>query len=141
MHPILQEWHELDTGRKALRSFGFVVGGVFVGIALFMLWRKAWLPGTAVYLLGGVGGMLSLLGGIAPMLLRPVYRVWMLLAVVLGFVMTRVLLTLVFVLAILPIGLLRRLAGADDMRRRPAATYWLPYLSAPPSKERLEKYY
>ena len=40
------------------------------------------------------------------------------LAFVLGFVMTRVLLTLVFYLVVVPIGLLMRLAGKDPLHRR-----------------------
>jgi hypothetical protein len=125
---ILTEWRHLDVSRPALRRFGRSVGLVLAGIGAVVLWRRDWamtpLPGALL----GVGAALVLLGLAAPVLLRPVYRVWMGLAVVLGYVMTRVLLTLVFFLVVTPIGLLRRALGHDTMRRRrdPAAsTYWI----------------
>ncbi|HYE57215.1 MAG TPA: SxtJ family membrane protein [Rhodothermales bacterium] len=129
MREILTEWRHLDVSRAALRRFGRTVGLVFLALGAFVLWRRGWtltpLPGTLL----SVGAVLVGLGLAAPTLLRPVYRVWMLLAFALGFVMTRVLLTVVFFGVVTPIGLLRRALGHDPMRRKrdPAAsTYWLP---------------
>ncbi len=144
MHGLWQEFLHLDTSRKALRNFGLVVGGVLLGIAALVLWRKGWTPNTAVYILGGIGGALVVLGLIVPAVLKPLYRVWMGLALVLGFVMTRVLLTVVFFLLFMPIGLVMRLLGRDPMHRRPdpsAASYWIKRTPDASPKERLEKYY
>lgn len=141
---VLEELATLDTGRKALRSFGLVVGGVLVGIAAVVLWRQGWAPGTAVRVLSGIGGALLLLGLAAPAVLRPLYRVWMGLALVLGFVMTRVLLTLVFVFAVIPTGLLLRLFGKDPLDRRwqpDAPSYWIPKTYMDETPQRLERYY
>lgn len=145
IHVIAEEVRALDTSRRALRSFGVVVGGVFVLIGAFVLWRRGWdltaLPGTLL----GLGGGLLLLGLIAPTLLRLIYRAWMALALVLGFVMTRVLLTLVFALAVTPIGWLRRTFSDSPIRTRPTPdtdSYWIPrepYDSD--EKERLERMY
>lgn len=144
LHTIAEEIRSLDTSPKALRQFGLVVGGVFVGIATVIAWRRGWEVGPLVLGLGGPGVVLVLLGLVAPAALRPVYLVWMGLAVVLGFVMTRVLLTAVFVLMMVPIGLVLRLAGKDLLDRRldPAATsYWKPKVYADTSARRLERYY
>lgn len=129
MREILAEWRALDGSRAALRGFGRTVGLVLLAIGTYVLWRRGWaltvLPATLL----GIGGALVGLGLAAPGVLRPVYRVWMLLAVVMGFVMTRVLLTLVFFGVVTPIGLLRRALGHDPLRRKPdphATTYWLP---------------
>lgn len=54
-----------------------------------------------------------LLGLVYPRALRPVEYVWMKLAMVLNYVMTRVILTLAFFLAITPTGLLVRLFKKD----------------------------
>ena len=142
MHPIWHEIKAIDTSRKALRSFGLVVGGVLLVIAAVIVWRSGWTLGPAGRWVGGIGAALAVLGLILPAVLLPVYRVWMALAVVLGFVMTRVILTLVYFLVLLPIGLVRRMLGNDPMHRHPdptASTYWLPHEDTPP--ERLEKYY
>ncbi len=144
LRAIADEIRALDTGRKALRNFGLVVGGVFVGIAVVVAWRWGWVLTPLGTGLGVVGGALVVFGFVAPGLLRPVYRVWMGLAVVLGFVMTRVLLTVVFVLLIIPIGLVLRLVGKDLLDGQPdpeAASYWKPKTYADASAKRLEKYY
>lgn len=144
LRAIAEEVRGLDTGRKALRRFGLVVGGVFLGIAVVGAWQRGWAPGPVLTVLGGLGSALVVLGLAAPALLRPFFRVWMGLAVVLGFVMTRVLLTAVFALVVVPIGLGLRLFGKDLLHRRldPAApSYWQPKTYSDPSPARLEKYY
>lgn len=142
-HAIAEEIRALDTGRKALRNFGLVVGGVFAGIAAVIAWRSAVL-GPWVLGLGSVGTTLVAFGLAAPRVLRPLFRVWMGLAVVLGFVMTRVLLTVVFVLLLVPIGLVLRLLGKDLLRLkldRSAVSYWLPKEPSAEGAERLTNYY
>ncbi len=144
MHVLREELLALDAGKKALRSFGVVVGAVLLGIAVVVAWRNGWTVTPAAGWLAGLGGALVVLGGLAPRLLRPVYYLWMALALVMGFVMTRVLLTLVFFLLITPIGLVMRLAGKDPMHRRPdpdADSYWIEKDYIDDSAERLEKYY
>ncbi|NBC18871.1 MAG: hypothetical protein GVY18_16335 [Bacteroidetes bacterium] len=138
------ELEALDTGRSALRSFGWLVGAVLLLIGAFVWWRQAWTPGTAVYILGSAGGILVLLGTLAPQWLRTLYIGWMALALLLGFVMTRVLLTLVYVLLVLPIGLLLRGFGKDLLDRSldpDASTYWRPREPIDDDPERLERYY
>jgi len=141
---IAAEIRALDTSRRALRSFGLVVGGVFAGIAAVIAWRNGWALTPWAVVLGGPGLVLMTFGLVAPRVLRPVYKVWMGLAVVLGFVMTRVILTLVFVGLVIPIGLVLRLVGKDLLRLEldPAAdSYWLPKEDADPAAERMTRYY
>jgi hypothetical protein len=54
----------------------------------------------------------------APGLFRPAAVVWLGLAHVLGAVMSRVLLSLVFLLLVVPVGMVQRLAGRDRLRRK-----------------------
>jgi hypothetical protein len=122
---IFAELRRLDTSPRALRKFGLMVGGVFVALALLLWWRqRAWWPWLAV-----PGGMLVIVGAVLPAMLRRVYLAWMGLALVLGTVMSTLLLTLLFFLAVTPIGWLARLRGKDFLRRRiepGSASYWLP---------------
>jgi hypothetical protein len=141
---LIEEIRSTDTSRRALRSFGLVVGSVFLGIALVVFWRAEWsfVPGMQIF--GGLGAALIILGLVWPPLLRPVYRVWMAVAVILGFLMTRVILTMVFFLVVTPIGLLMRAFGRDPLNRRldkNASTYWIPKKYDDRSPRRLEKYY
>jgi fatty acid desaturase len=141
---IRQEIRDLDVGKKKVRSFGYPVGGVLIALALVGLWRNGWRFTPAAYALLGAGGVLAALALAAPAVLRPVYRVWMGLALVLGFVMTRVILTLVFFLVITPVGWIMRVLGKDPLHRRfdrSAASYWIEKTPPDPSPKRLEKYY
>ena len=107
-----------------------------------LLWRRG--PGVAVWALGGVGGVLVALGTLAPVALRSVRTVWMALAFAMGFVMTRVLLTLAFALAVVPVAFGLRLFGKDPMHRRPdpdASTYWLDKADGRPDRGSLERYF
>jgi hypothetical protein len=138
------ELDALDASRPALRRFGWVVGGVFVGIAVLIVALNAWTFGPWSTGLTGVGTLLVLAGTAMPDALAPVFRVWMGIAVVLGAIMTRVILTLVFVLLMLPIAFLLRLVGKELMPKRPdpeAVSYWIDRDEATPLLERLERYY
>ena len=142
---VREEVRGLDASPRALRRFGLVVGGVLAGVGLVVLWRRGWSPGVLSLGLGGVGGLLGMLGLAAPRALRPVFVAWMTLALAMGFVMTRVLLSLFFFLVLTPAGLLRRTFGRSPVLTRPdpeARSYWIPRSreEAPP-RERLERMY
>ena len=135
---LLQDLKELKTGKRELRNFGLLVGAVFLAIGLVVLSRhKPW----HLWLI--TPGALLILGGLAvPMLLKPVYIVWMSLALVLGFIVSNVLLTLFFFFVITPVGLIARLAGRDFLRLKldpGAKTYWIPRPKRDSSRERYER--
>jgi hypothetical protein len=121
---ILDDIRQLKTGPRELRKFALVVGGVFGALGvLFWLRHKP----TFLYLLAP-GLVLMIFGGIWPRALKHVYIAWMALAFLLGFVVSNILLTLLFFLAITPIGLIARLFGRDFLSLkldRTAPTYWV----------------
>ena len=99
---------------KVLRQFGFMVGGVFLFIAVWpFLWRH-----EGVRLWAAVpGSLLVLIGGGAPSLLKPVYRGWMALGHALGWINTRIILGVLFYGIVTPMGVVMRLTGRDPMQR------------------------
>lgn len=113
--------HELPPpDRRQLRNFGLTTGVIVVllfGLLLPWLLSHAW-PLWPWILAGVLGG----LGLIAPMLLAPVYTVWMKFGHVMGAINTRIILGLFFYLVMAPIGLAMRLFRWDPMRRRAAAS-------------------
>jgi len=54
----------------------------------------------------------------APQVFRPVAVVWLGLSHLIGAIVSRVLLSIVFTLVVTPVGLLRRVAGKDSLRLR-----------------------
>jgi hypothetical protein len=112
---------------RAEREFGLVVGGVFVLLGLWWLYRGKFANATSVVV--PLGTLLLLFGLIWPRMLVWPNRAWMLLAEGLSFVTTRLILGLVFFLVVTPIGVVKRLTGWDPLGRRGAksASYWKPY--------------
>lgn len=100
---------------KELRQFGLLLGAVvsvIFGIAL------PWLANRAFPLWPWfIAGALWLPAIVSPVLLRPVFRVWMKAAAALNWVVTRIVLAFVYYFLVTPMGLVMRLRGRDPMNR------------------------
>ena len=90
----------------------------------------------------GVGVALGI-SRLIPPLFRAIYHFWIGFSVVLGYFVSRILLTIIFFLVMTPTGLIMRLTGKDPMDRKmdPAAeTYWIKRTPEPDTSiERYEK--
>ena len=105
------------------RGFGLTVGGILVLIALVRAWLHG--PGWLPYGLGGIGLVLVVLGLALPRSLGAANRAWMKLGLVMFKVVNPVVLSLVYLLAVVPIGLMMRMPDttpASRSTRRPRAT-------------------
>jgi hypothetical protein len=120
---ISDEYQKLDRSPRAFRKFGWTVGPVILFLGAVFLWRHR----GAGWPLISIGTVLVLAAIVAPSILKWVHGPWMIIAVALGWVMTRILLTIVFFLVVTPVGLLQRLFGKRAIEvdfRADAATYW-----------------
>lgn len=134
----------LDVSRRALRQFGLAVGGVMLALVAVSAWRNGGAVGPVALGFAGAGGLLVAMGLVAPGALGPVYRAWMTGALAMGFVMTRVILTVAFVFVFVPVGLFFRLIRRDVLQQRPdpsAPSYWIRRADGPSDRERLERMY
>ena len=102
---------------KELRSFGFIVGGIFLCMGL---WPWIWQEASPRLWAVGVGAILSVLGAVLPDSLAPVHRGWMYVGHVMGWINTRIILGLFFYGMLTPMGLAARLIGKDFMHMKPA---------------------
>ena len=114
-----------DPSPKALRAFGLLLA-VFCGlVGLLLAWRfDAPVAARWVWI---TGGGLAVLYYAVPPLRLPMYRGWLYLFFPVGWVLSHVLLAVIYYLVLTPIGLVRRVVGKDPMARSfdPAAsTYW-----------------
>ena len=79
----------------------------------------ALIRGNSVYtILYPVAGAILLAGLIIPVLLKPIQKVWMTLAILMGWLMTRVILTVTFYVIFTPIGLISRIFGKDFLNTK-----------------------
>lgn len=102
-----------ETTHKELRTFGLLVGGIFLVIAVWPMMFRSEAPRLWAL---GLGASLVCLGAVIPRSLTHVHFAWMKVGELLGWINTRILLGLVFYGLITPMGLLMRLAGKDPMR-------------------------
>lgn len=111
---------------KDLRVFGaiWLPAGVLVASAWMLKWTGSVRFAATCAI---VGIAISAVGFFVPPLLRRIYVGWMIAAYPIGWVISHLVLAVVFYLVITPIGIALRLLGRDPLARRfdPAATsYW-----------------
>lgn len=107
------------------RAFGLSVGTVLILVAAFLVWRGRM---TAAPIVGGIGAGLVVLGYLQPRWLKWPSAAWWKLAMVLGYVNARVILSIVFFLVLTPMSLIWRLIGRDPLvRKRASWTGWTAY--------------
>ena len=124
MKEIFAEIKNIKSAKKDLKNFGLVVGiGLFIfGGILFFLKKP-----LGIYLLC-ISPVLIISGYLIPGILKPFQKVWMSFAVIMGWIMSNIILSIVFYLMMTPIGLLARIFGKDFLAKKidtKAKSYWI----------------
>lgn len=135
---ILNQISLLKAERKDLRKFGLTLS-IILGVIGGLLVYKG--KPTAYWFLC-IGGVFFLLGAIVPQTLKSIYKVWMSIALIIGWFMSRLILTVLFYLVVTPIGLSMRLLGKDLLNQEfdeTAETYWIKKEKGGFDRSRYEK--
>ena len=119
---MIAELYSIKSRRKDLKNFGFAIGFILLIIGLFLFVRG---KDLFVYFFS-IGSILIILGGITPFILKPIYKIWMIFAVIIGWIMTRVILSVLFFSIITTIGIFTRLIGKDflNLKSKNNESYW-----------------
>lgn len=125
-----QNFHEVYSRddidqRSSDRAFGIVFFVVCSAASIYQFLGEALVPGSVLAVLGGAFLAAAL---VRPRLLAPLAVIWFRFGLLLHRIVSPVVMGLLYVVGIVPIGLLLRLTGYDPLRRRfdPAAsTYWI----------------
>ncbi|HAC14354.1 MAG TPA: hypothetical protein DCE78_00185 [Bacteroidetes bacterium] len=140
-----QLWNNIDASPKKIREFGlviFVVVGLIIPAIIFYK-HGIHISNTVMYLFS-FSSIFFIASAFFHSIMRPIYKSWMLLALGMGFVMTRVIITLVYLLLMTPIGLIRRLSGSEtpkdirNFKKNDSVSYWI-LRDDPYSKESTER--
>jgi hypothetical protein len=109
------------------KKFGLTVGGVFVAVGIAAFWKQWWtIEGRAC--VAGAGVLLMLFGLLAPGLLKGIHRWWMSAAIIIGSIVSRILLMLIFFCILTPVALVARCSGKrflQGINNRSDRTYWI----------------
>lgn len=120
---MIADIKDIKTPDKGYRVFGLTMGAALVVINFL------------VYLFGGglnfylllVAAFFLLTAMLRPEALAPLYRIWMTLALILGYFTTRLVLVVLFYFVVTPIGLVTRITGKEFLELKTDKTrdsYW-----------------
>ena len=122
---VREELSSLEISKKILRKFGVLVGGIFL---LLGCWIYSSSQSTVAIVFLILGALLFVFGALIPNSLSTVYKVWMGLAFALGWIVSRVLLILLFYLGITTIAFIAKIFGKkflDIKFRDNKEAYWV----------------
>lgn len=141
--PLFWLWNRYKE--KTLQSMRFFQGLgllllVVYGYQMRNVWVTDWLDVRQIWALAG---SISLIAGLVPPLAELLFKGWMALAHVIQAVVSRILLTVIFLLTVFPLSLLAKLVGKRFLVRHPdpaLSSYWI---DRPPAveKERYHKHF
>ena len=120
---MLEEIKNIKSKKSDLRKFEIAFGIILLVIAGFLFWNEK--ESFQIFL--AIGIILFLTAITMPVILKPVYWIWMIFAIILGWIMTRVILSLLFFLILTPIALTLRFFGKQFLELRWIKTkdsYW-----------------
>jgi len=121
---IIEEIKNIKSGKSDLRKFGITMAIVLVLLGGVLLWRE---KGYYFYFFIFAAAFI-IPGLVVPVALKPVHTVWMTISVILGWIMTRVILSVLFYLVLTPTGWLAKLFGEHFLDLKidnDASSYWI----------------
>ena len=105
-----------SMSQRKLREFGFLIG---FGLPIIIGWLIPAISGHNFKIWSLWIGIPSLvIGVIKPSLLFYPYKGWMILGLALGWINSRIILGLIFLLVLQPIALIMKLLGYDPLRKK-----------------------
>jgi len=120
---LREELAHIKTDVGSLRSFAWIVGGIFlaIGVFVFLKSKNAW------NLFSLIGAVLLAFGLLRPQALKMVYISWMALGLIMGLVVSPIMFSVLYFTTITPIALIMRLSGKQflDFRLdKKSRSYW-----------------
>jgi hypothetical protein len=135
---MIEELNNINSEKSDLRKFGITIGVILLIIAGLLFWKKD----QSFQLFFTTGAVLIVMSLTIPVILKPVYWIWMIITTIIGWVMTRIILSLVFYVILTPIGIFSRLLGKQFLGLhwdKSKNSYWNYNISKYPKKEIYEK--
>ena len=137
---LLQEIKNIKSTKRELRNFGLTLGIAFGLLGILFIWKG----NPSYFYLFALSGFLLVFGIVFPVVLKPFQKLWMTIALIIGYIMTRVILCLLFYLIITPISLTSRIFGTkflDIKIEKSKSSYWIERKQDTLDKEKYEKQY
>lgn len=123
---VIEEIKSIKSERNDLRKFGMTMAVVLALLGGFSWWRGK----DYYFYFIGLATAFIFFALVIPSLLKPIHKIWMSLAILMGWFMTRLMLSALFYLGITPICLLAKLFRKDFLGikfdKNSTDSYWIP---------------
>lgn len=132
---------DFKTGKKDIRLFSNIVPLALIAWGTYLGFCHGW-GGRSEWILYATAVLIFFWGMISPFTLKPVYIGWMYLTRCFAWVLTTLVLGLVFYIGFTVIGFLMRLFGKDPLNRkidRSAVSCWNRRPRSAPEREHYKK--
>ncbi|HAP35771.1 MAG TPA: hypothetical protein DCQ28_07450 [Bacteroidetes bacterium] len=122
--------HDISTIQSTsndLKKFGLTIGGLLMVLSVAAFW-KGWWGTTAIFIVSSLGTFLVISGMFFSDVLRGIHRWWMGFAIILGSVVSRIILFIIFFTIVSFISIAARIFGKkfdityNDSQR---SSYWI----------------
>ena len=137
---IIEEIKNIKSTKKDLRKFG-----ITIGTALIVLTVVLYFLDKSYYLYFGAAGLLLIIAGfLFPLILKPLNKIWMGFAIILGWFSSRIILTIVFYFVLTPISFIAKISGKkflDLKYKTNENSYWIKREIIKPDRSSYEKQY
>jgi len=131
--------HSHEMSKQDLRKFGIITGLIFA--VLFGLLFPWIFDKTIPYWPWILAAILVAWALLHPQSLNPVYKIWMKIGHVLGWINTRIILSILFYLVFMPTGMVIRLFRVDLLKRKIEDSSSYRVESTQQDKEHIERPY
>tara|TARA_Y100001970_G_scaffold195004_1_gene237000 strand:- start:868 stop:1278 length:411 start_codon:yes stop_codon:yes gene_type:complete len=119
---MIEELKNIKSHKKNIKDFGITIG-VILGIISLILFLKE-IPYYNLFIY--ISSFFIVFALTIPIFLKPLFIIWMIFSIILGWIMTRLILTFLFYFIMFPIGIFMRLFGQTMLKNKNDAThsYW-----------------
>lgn len=111
---------------QELRKFGFTIASALLFFSVISIWKNHWFVVFALWVIAGINFIIPAI--FFPSTLRPVYLYWMKFALILGWVNSRIILTLLYYLIFTPVSIVQKIIRRDALECKfpnyTKDTYW-----------------
>jgi hypothetical protein len=121
---ISEEIKNIKSNKSEWKKFGMTMGIILTIIGFYLIWKK----NNNYYYPLSFAAAFFITGLFLSSLLKPVYKAWMILSVVMGFIVNKIIMVIIFYLLLTPLGLVASLTGKKflDMNiDKNAKSYWI----------------
>lgn len=135
---IIENIKKIKSGKKEILEFALVLSAVLIVFAVYFIFKKR--PYFLQLLV--ISDIILSLGLFLPSLLKPLQKIWMIVGIIIGGILTYIVLITTFFVILIPISLISKLANKkflDIKIDKKANTYWTSVKTAGIKKEEYKK--